>query len=100
MTTMHYAQVGGSTNISIILHSLGESIKKSGLIILISDLMDEHSDVIKGLRHFRHKGHEVVVFNIMDPREIDLDFNEGVNFIDSENEESIVTDPRQIQVDY
>tara|TARA_A100001037_G_C15093325_1_gene610224 strand:- start:148 stop:1044 length:897 start_codon:yes stop_codon:yes gene_type:complete len=100
MNTMHNAQVGGSTNISNILHSLAESIKKRGLIILISDLMDEHSDIIKGLRHFRHKGHEVVVFNIMDPREIDLDFNEGVNFIDSENEESIVTDPRQIQVDY
>ena len=97
---MHNSKVGGNTKTSDILHSLASSIKKKGLIILISDLLDTQSDIMQGLRHFRYKGHEIIVFHIMDQREIDLDFNQSINFIDSESKESIISDPRQIKHDY
>ena len=44
--------------------------------------MDEKEEIMKGLKHFLYKGHEVVVFHILDPREITFDFNERVRFKD------------------
>ena len=98
--TLHNAKTGNTTKVSNVLHVLAQSIKKRGLIILISDLVDSHEDIMNGLKHFRYKGHEVIVFHILDPREIDLNFNESVKFIDLESDESITTDPRQVKIAY
>ena len=100
LQTMHRAKVGGETNVSALLHSLAESIHKRGLIILISDLLDNEKEIINGLRHFRHKGHEVIIFHVADPKEINLDFDDNVNFIDMENKEKLIVDSRQIKNDY
>ena len=98
--TLHNAKTGNTTKVSNVLHVLAQSIKKRGLIILISDLVDSHEDIMNGLKHFRYKGHEVIIFHILDPKEIDLNFNESVKFIDLESDESITTDPRQVKVAY
>ena len=100
LKTMHNAKPGGETNISHLLHILAESIKKRGLIILISDLLDNQEDIVKGLRHFRYKGHEIIIFHIIDPKEKDLDYNDNINFIDLETTESIITDSRLIRKKY
>ena len=72
LNALHESNANGTTDLSPMLHSLADSIKKRGLIILISDLLDNPKDIIKGLRHFRHKGHEVVIFHILDSNEISL----------------------------
>jgi len=100
LNALHNSKIKGETNISTILHSLAESIKKRGLIILISDLLDDPNEVIRGLRHFRYKGHEIIIFHIMDNKEVLFDFNKGINFIDLENNNMIKTDPRQIKSAY
>ena len=100
LSLLHKSKIKGETKISPILHSLAESIKKKGLIILVSDLLDDPKEVIKGLRHFRYKGHEVIIFHILDCNEISFNFNEMINFIDLENNQSIKTDPRYIKSDY
>ena len=97
---LHSSEIKGETKISSILHSLAESIKKRGLIILVSDLLDNPEDVINGLRHFRYKGHEVIIFHIIDEKEFSFDFNESTKFIDLESNEVIQTDPRQIKSEY
>jgi len=43
-------------------------------------MMDDPDRIISGLKHFRHMGHEVVVFQILDPREVDLGFEGEVEF--------------------
>ena len=100
LNALDKSKVKGKTKISTILHSLAESIKKRGLIILISDLLDDPDDVIRGLRHFRYKGHEIIIFHVLDNKEILFDFNQSVNFVDLENNEKIQTDPRQIKSAY
>ena len=100
LKTMHNAKPGGETNISLLLHTLAESIQKRGLIILISDLLDDQEEIVKGLRHFRYKGHEVIIFHIIDPKEADLNYNENINFIDLESDNNIITDPRMIKEKY
>ena len=94
---MDKAKTGEETSIPKLLHILADSIKKRGLVILISDLLDNEQDVIKGLRHFKHNGHEVIIFHIVDPKEKNLDFDSNINFIDMENNQNLMTDPRQIR---
>ena len=100
LQTLDNTKINGETKISYVLHSLAESIKKRGLVILISDLIDDQEDVLEGLRHFRYKGHEVILFHIIDRKEKEFNFNSPVNFIDLENNDMIKTDPRQIKADY
>lgn len=82
------------------LDVLAEKIKRRGLVIIISDLFDSIDSVMNALGHFRHKKHDVIVFQILDPREIDFDFGKGATFIDMETGEKMITQPYQIQRSY
>ena len=100
LKTLHNSNTGGETNISNLLHGLAESINKKGLIILISDLLDDEKKVMESLRHFRYRGHEIIVFHIVYPIEKNLDYNEIINFIDLENNYNIVADSRLVKDKY
>jgi len=100
LTELDRAQPEGETDISAILHILAERLKRRGLIILISDLLDEPEAVLSGLRHFRHGQHEVLVFHIMDPAELEFDFKGDVEFEDLETTENIRTYPLYIKQEY
>jgi uncharacterized protein (DUF58 family) len=100
LKTMHNSSTGGETNISNLLHGLAESINRKGLIILISDLLDDEHKVMESLRHFRYKGHEIIVFHIVDPKEKDLDYNQNINFIDLESNYNIIADSRLVKENY
>tara|TARA_B110000014_G_C19703579_1_gene368267 strand:- start:119 stop:547 length:429 start_codon:yes stop_codon:yes gene_type:complete len=97
---MESAEPSDKTNIANALHYSAEGISKRGLVIVISDLMDDPSSIINGLRHLRHKGHEVIVFHVIDKNESTFNFNERVKFIDNETAEEITTDPWHIAKDY
>ena len=71
---------GTGTDLGTVLHQVAERVPRRGLIVLLSDLMDDPERIISGLKHFRHRGHEVIVFQILDPREVDLDFRGEVEF--------------------
>ena len=53
-----------------------------------------------GLKHFRHNGHEVIVFHILDQQEMNLNFNKRTRFKDLETGNEIITDPWHIKNDY
>lgn len=82
------------------LHLLAERIKSRSLVIIISDFFDNVDEVISALKHFRHNNHEVLVFQVLDPRELDFDFGYKSTFIDLETEEEIITEPYQIKKEY
>jgi len=89
-----------TTDIALPLHTMAEKIKRRGLIILISDLFDDPEKIISGIKHFRHRHHEVIVFHILDPRERDFAFSGEAIFEDMETGEKITTLPWQIKRDY
>lgn len=91
---------GSKTNISAALHQMAERIKRRGLIILFSDLFDEPREVISGLKHFRHKKHEVILFHILDPFELTFEFKNDSIFKDLETGEEINTQPWHIRREY
>lgn len=88
------------TDISSTLHEMAERIKRRGLIILLSDLLDDPDKIISGLKHFRYNKHELIVFHILDPRERDFDFPKEAIFRDMETGDEIPTSPFQIKKDY
>jgi uncharacterized protein (DUF58 family) len=91
---------GEKTSISPALHEIAERMKRRGLVVLISDLMDDPDDLIRGLKHFRHRQHEVIVFHILDPREVDLDYRDEVEFEDMESGRRLRVEPAFLRQQY
>ena len=93
-------EAGKDTKVGLVLHELAERIKKRGLVILISDLLDNPKNIMNGLKHFRHQNQEVIVFHVLDRKELEFDFNTRTKFLDMESGEEIVTEPWHIRSNY
>ncbi len=92
---------GGETNVSRILEEIAGQIKRRGLVILVSDLLDDPEPILKGLRLFRFKGNDVIVFHLLDQAELDLPFDGNILFEDLEQANlKVVADPRAIRKTY
>lgn len=81
-------------------HALAERIKRRGLIVIISDLWDDAAEVLSGIKHFRHRKHEVIVFRVLDPAEQRFEFDQPLTFRDMETGEEVRTHPTRIRPDY
>jgi uncharacterized protein (DUF58 family) len=97
---LDHAKVQGTTSIGECLSRLAEGVRRRGLIILISDLMDDPATVLTGLKHFRHRKHEVILFHLLDPAETDFPFKEEALFIDVETDQKLMTIPWEISEEY
>ncbi len=82
------------------LHIIAERIKRRGLVIIISDLFDNPTEVMSALKHFRHKNNEVVVMQVLDPLEQSFAFGRDAVFKDLETNEELTTQPWHIQKAY
>jgi len=100
LSELENTETGEATDVSVILHELAERIKRRGLIILISDLLDDKEKVVSGLKHFRHRKHEVLVFHILDRYEVDFSFSSDAVFRDIETSEELNTQTWHIQREY
>jgi uncharacterized protein (DUF58 family) len=89
-----------TTDVSATLHQLAERIRRRGLIVIISDLLDEPDKILRGLKHFRHNKHEVLVFHTLDPFEKSFAYQREAIFRDLETGEEISTQPWHIRGEY
>ncbi|MEE8076094.1 MAG: DUF58 domain-containing protein [Candidatus Binatia bacterium] len=91
----------GETALGKILQEIAGKINRRGLVILVSDLLDEPEEILEGLRLFRFKGNDVIVFHLMDAAELDLPFEGNILFEDMEETRLRVTaDPQAIRQVY
>ncbi len=88
------------TGIRKVLDDVGERLERRTLIILISDLFDDVAEILKGLWHLRHHGHEVIVCRIWDPDEYDFPFQGPTLFQGLEEAGSLLTEPRSLRDRY
>jgi len=102
LTELEHSRPGSraKTNVQDCLHSLADRIKRRGLIILISDLWGDPARIMAALKHFRHKKHEVIVFHILHPDEIEFPFQEEATFVDLETGEETALQPWEIRKEY
>lgn len=92
--TLEEAGPGGTTDVGKPLHRLAQRTSERGIVVLISDLLDDPERIAEGLEHFRYRGHEVIVFHVMDPQEIQFDLGEhAVKLKDLETEEELLMEP-------
>ncbi len=83
-----------------IFHDLAERLKKRGVVVILSDLFDDVNSMLTGLKHFRHKRHEVIVMHVIDPAEEEFPFRDVTKFKGLEQLPEVVTDPRGLRKAY
>lgn len=88
------------TSTGPIFHDLAERLRKRGIVLILSDLFDDVASMMAGLKHFRHRRHEVIVFHILDPAELDFPFRSTVLFKGLEQLPDVLTDPRSLRKAY
>jgi len=91
---------GRKTAIAETFHKLAQMLAKRGLVIIISDLYDEPSEILPALQHFVFKKHQVIIFHVMDPAEIEFPFRKITSFVDMETNERLQVDPRYVKDAY
>ena len=91
---------GTKSDVGRPLHQLAEALVKRSLVVLISDLLDDPGPVIKGLRHLKFRGTDVVVFQVLDPNELTFPFKGPSRFRDLESAEEVTADPAAVRTAY
>lgn len=88
------------TNVGAILNEVASVSRRRGIAILISDLFDDEEKILQGIQHLRFGGHEVIVFHVLDPYELNFPFSGMVEFEGLEKVPTIMTRPREIRRTY
>src|SRR5919198_648198 len=97
LVTLDRLKLGRETNVSKPLHQIVDSLAKRGMVVLISDLLDDAEAVIRSLKHFQFRGNDVIVFHILDPDEIEFPFERATKFEDLETSEEIMAVPGAVR---
>lgn len=89
------------TDISEVLKYVGERLRRRGLVVILSDFIDETGNILAGLRHLRHRKHDVVIMHILDPDEINFPLQKLTQFEGLEDVNSkVIINPRAIRNAY
>lgn len=100
LITLDRLQLGTHTNVAKPLNDLAGAIHKRGLVVLISDLLDDPDRVLDGLKHFRYRGTEVIVFQVLDPAELRFPFQQAARFRDLESRDEVLAIPAVVRDNY
>ena len=91
---------GSQTSISRVLREAYPLYKRKGLLIVISDFLDDPEAIFKSLNMYRHRNFEIILFHVLHKFEFELPALHNVNFIDSENGDTITAKPADIRKSY
>jgi uncharacterized protein (DUF58 family) len=97
LAALQTTKPSGRTRLADVLHAFAEATKRRGIVILISDLLDDEADIYKGLAHLKFLNHDVIIFHTMDPQELRLDYEGLIQFEDLESKAKMRTFPRSIR---
>lgn len=100
LTTLAAFDPHEQTDIARMLHDLAVELKRKGIVILISDLFDDEERILQGIQHLLFGGHEVLVFHVMDPAELEFPFTGLVEFIGLERGPRLTTHPASVRKSY
>lgn len=88
------------TDLYQILRNVTESSPRRGLMVLVSDLLVDREGLFRGLRLLRSRGHDVMVFHVLDDDELDFPFNGPTRFEGLELSEQLRCNPRALREGY
>jgi len=100
MVCLERAVAGTSTNLATPLEQVATTVRKRGLIVLISDLLANVETLRNQLGYLRSQGHEVVLLRVLDPAELEFTFDKAVTFVDLESGRDLYIDPASARANY
>jgi uncharacterized protein (DUF58 family) len=90
----------GETDVAGALHQLAALARGKSLIMVFSDLLTDPAPVLQALHHLRHRGHEVILFHILDEAEVHFPFEGLIQFEDVESPDHLTLDAKGMRGDY
>jgi uncharacterized protein (DUF58 family) len=100
LRVMEQATATRKTQTGPIFHDLAERLARRGIVCVLSDLFDDVGPLLAGLKHFRHRRHDVIVLQMLDPAELDFPFQQVTMFKGLESLGDVVTEPRSLRTAY
>lgn len=100
LIALDHARAGVASDSAVALKQIGDRLRRRGLIVVCSDLLDDQARVIDGLRLLRARGMEVVVFHVLDDAELSFPFEQAGTFRDVETGEEVLTHGRAARQAY
>jgi uncharacterized protein (DUF58 family) len=100
MLALEKESAGSATNLGEPLRRVAELVRKRGLIVLISDLLAPVDDLARDLGRLTAAGHDVVIFQVLDPNELAFSFDRAMLFQDVESEKDFYLDPEAMRPEY
>jgi uncharacterized protein (DUF58 family) len=98
--TVATTQPRGSSDLGAVFYKAQDLLRRRGIIVVISDLYDEPAAVAKALAPLSLRGHDVIVFHILDHAERDLPFDEATSIEDLETGERLPVVPAALRDRY
>jgi uncharacterized protein (DUF58 family) len=90
----------GKSTLGEPLRKLSDTLRRRSIVVLISDFYEDPESVMQALSHVRGRGNDVIVFHVLDPREIDFNFADASNFIDMETGVKMPVIPEYLRKQY
>jgi uncharacterized protein (DUF58 family) len=100
MLTLDKPASGKETNVAAPLRRIAELVNKRCMMVLISDLLSPYETFADALSQLRAVGHEVIVFQILDPAELDFAYKDSSQFEDLETGHTLYIDPEKVRAEY
>ncbi|WP_437204658.1 DUF58 domain-containing protein [Planctomicrobium sp. SH664] len=88
------------TSMLNLLRTVADEKSQRGMVVLISDLFCDRDDLFKGLKLLRQRGHDVLIFQILDDEELDFTFTGTTKFVGMEESGDLVCDPNSLRAGY
>jgi uncharacterized protein (DUF58 family) len=82
------------------LRRVTDLLTRRGLVLFVSDLLFDRELALRALQYLRHRGHQVMVFHVMDPAEVELSGPPEARFEDPETGTGVVVRPREFRAAY
>jgi uncharacterized protein (DUF58 family) len=93
MICLERAVAGKSTNVAVALEQVAATVRKRGMVVLISDLLAPVDALRSQLSYLRSQGHEVLLMRVLDPAELAFTFSKSATFVDMETGRDLYIDP-------
>lgn len=99
-STLGSLEPSGHTGLVDALHTVAEKVAQRALVVILSDLFADPAELGDAFQHLRYRKHDIAVFHLMDPQEIDFDFDRPKRFVDMEDGTALVAEPNLIANEY
>ena len=101
LETLETTEPGGETSMAPLWHELAGKLKRRGMVVILSDCFDQLGPLMRALQHFRHRRHEVILFHILAPEEIEFPFRKWTQFRNLERPgHRLLVDPQRLRREY